>query len=75
MVKYHNSIAAIQREKSCELGMTTCFFFQETIARNYRYGVNENSDEIYITLMATDSSFENKLQSIHTNGRVTTHLA
>ena len=50
-------------------------FIQETIARNDSFDANENSDEIYITLIVTDSSFENKLQSIHTNGRVTTHLA
>ena len=35
-------------------------FFQETIARNYRFDVNENSDEVRITLMETDNSFENK---------------
>ena len=29
MVKYHNIIAAIQRERSCELGMTAGFFFRK----------------------------------------------
>ena len=33
-------------------------FIQETLPRNDRFDANENGDEVYTTLIVTDSSFE-----------------